>query len=288
MYGGRGPHAAEGVSRGGRPGRGARASSTRVIDRLLLAALPAARSSTASTSSQLLRLSARATPRRRWRAWTSWPRRAGDALCASPGCRRRCRIPGRFYARFTRAAGARSRGGRLLRRPRRPEPRQRAARRRRQHLADRLLLDAHRPRARGHRQARERPEVHHAPAPGRRGARPGLGTGSGTWAGRRTCSCPPPTLRPSSSTIRRSPRPTPPSRACASSAAELLREAGLAGPVSAREYRIAQLRYSAHTLTFEECDARQKRFALGQHLPARESARADPRGAANLSRPCGV
>jgi hypothetical protein len=45
-------------------------------------------------------------------------------------------------------------------------------------------------------------------------------------------------------------------------AAELLREAGLAGPVSAREYRIAQLRYSAHTLSFVECDTRQKRFAL--------------------------
>jgi len=44
--------------------------------------------------------------------------------------------------------------------------------------------------------------------------------------------------------------------------AELLREAGLAGPVSAREYRIAQLRYSAHTLSFVECDTRQKRFAL--------------------------
>jgi hypothetical protein len=45
-------------------------------------------------------------------------------------------------------------------------------------------------------------------------------------------------------------------------AAELLREAGLAGPVPAREYRIAQLRYSAHTLSFVECDLRQKRFAL--------------------------
>ena len=43
--------------------------------------------------------------------------------------------------------------------------------------------------------------------------------------------------------------------------ARLLREAGLAAaPV--REYRIAQLRYSAHTLSFDECDARQKRFAL--------------------------
>jgi nicotinamidase-related amidase len=45
-------------------------------------------------------------------------------------------------------------------------------------------------------------------------------------------------------------------------AAELLREAGLAGPVSAREYWIAQLRYSAHTLSFVECDLRQKRLAL--------------------------
>ena len=44
--------------------------------------------------------------------------------------------------------------------------------------------------------------------------------------------------------------------------AELLREAGLVAPVSAREYRIAQLRYSAHTLSFVECDERQKRFAL--------------------------
>ena len=39
-------------------------------------------------------------------------------------------------------------------------------------------------------------------------------------------------------------------------AAELLRESGLAGPVPAREYRIAQLRYSAHTLSFVECDER--------------------------------
>jgi nicotinamidase-related amidase/aminoglycoside phosphotransferase (APT) family kinase protein len=45
-------------------------------------------------------------------------------------------------------------------------------------------------------------------------------------------------------------------------AADLLREAGLAGTVSADEYRIAQLRYSAHTLSFDECDERQKRFAL--------------------------
>ena len=45
-------------------------------------------------------------------------------------------------------------------------------------------------------------------------------------------------------------------------AAELLREAGLAPPVPAREYRIAQLRYGAHTLSFAECDLRQKRLAL--------------------------
>jgi nicotinamidase-related amidase len=45
-------------------------------------------------------------------------------------------------------------------------------------------------------------------------------------------------------------------------AADLLREAGLPGPVPAREHRIARLRYSAHTLSFEECDLRQKRFAL--------------------------
>jgi hypothetical protein len=44
--------------------------------------------------------------------------------------------------------------------------------------------------------------------------------------------------------------------------AELLREAGLASPVPAREYRIAQLRYAAHTLSFGEPDLRQKRFAL--------------------------
>jgi hypothetical protein len=44
--------------------------------------------------------------------------------------------------------------------------------------------------------------------------------------------------------------------------ARLLREAGLGPGVPAREYRIAQLRYSAHTLGFDECDARQKRLAL--------------------------
>ena len=45
-------------------------------------------------------------------------------------------------------------------------------------------------------------------------------------------------------------------------ASELLREAGLAGFVPARQYWIGQLRYSAHTLTFAESDERQKRFAL--------------------------
>ena len=45
-------------------------------------------------------------------------------------------------------------------------------------------------------------------------------------------------------------------------AAELLCEAGREGPVPAREYRIAQLRYSAHTMSFAECDLRQKRLAL--------------------------
>lgn len=45
-------------------------------------------------------------------------------------------------------------------------------------------------------------------------------------------------------------------------AAEILRECGLTGSVSAQQYWIAQLRYSAHTLTFVESDERQKRFAL--------------------------
>ncbi|HLA77231.1 MAG TPA: phosphotransferase [Vicinamibacteria bacterium] len=45
-------------------------------------------------------------------------------------------------------------------------------------------------------------------------------------------------------------------------ASEVLVAAGLTSAVSAREYRIAQLRYSAHTLSFDECDLRQKRFAL--------------------------
>jgi nicotinamidase-related amidase len=45
-------------------------------------------------------------------------------------------------------------------------------------------------------------------------------------------------------------------------AASLLADAGVAAPAPAREYRIAQLRYSAHTLSFDECDERRKRFAL--------------------------
>ncbi|MBC7541216.1 MAG: phosphotransferase, partial [Candidatus Sericytochromatia bacterium] len=44
--------------------------------------------------------------------------------------------------------------------------------------------------------------------------------------------------------------------------AAMLRDAGLAAPLSARHYWLAQLRYSAHTLTFDESDVRQKRFAL--------------------------
>jgi hypothetical protein len=57
--------------------------------------------------------------------------------------------------------------------------------------------------------------------------------------------------------------------------ADLLREAGLPGPVPAAEYRIAQLRYSAHTLSFDECDLRQKRFALASScLLAERLARA--------------
>jgi nicotinamidase-related amidase len=45
-------------------------------------------------------------------------------------------------------------------------------------------------------------------------------------------------------------------------AARIQKEAGCPGPVPRREYTIAQLRYSAHTLSFDECDDRQKRFAL--------------------------
>jgi hypothetical protein len=44
--------------------------------------------------------------------------------------------------------------------------------------------------------------------------------------------------------------------------ASLLQDAGLTGPVSAKAYWLSQLRYSAHTLTFDECDLRQRRFAL--------------------------
>ncbi len=45
-------------------------------------------------------------------------------------------------------------------------------------------------------------------------------------------------------------------------AARLLAEAGFPLPHPAREYRVAQLRYAAHTLSFDECDQRQKRLAL--------------------------
>ena len=44
--------------------------------------------------------------------------------------------------------------------------------------------------------------------------------------------------------------------------AALLAEAGLRGPVDPRQYHLAQIRYSAHSLTFEECDPRQRAFAL--------------------------
>jgi len=44
--------------------------------------------------------------------------------------------------------------------------------------------------------------------------------------------------------------------------ARLLREAGFQGPVPARQYHVAQYRYAAHSLSFDECDERQKRFAL--------------------------
>ena len=54
-------------------------------------------------------------------------------------------------------------------------------------------------------------------------------------------------------------------------AAELLREAGLTGPVAPGEYRIAQLRYSAHTLSFVEPDLRQKRLALASTCLLAES-----------------
>lgn len=42
----------------------------------------------------------------------------------------------------------------------------------------------------------------------------------------------------------------------------LLQDAGLSSPVSSKAYWLSQLRYSAHTLTFDECDLRQRRFAL--------------------------
>ena len=56
-------------------------------------------------------------------------------------------------------------------------------------------------------------------------------------------------------------------------AAALLREAGLVSPVSSREHRIALLRYSAHTLGFEECDLRQRRFALASSCGHAEALR---------------
>jgi nicotinamidase-related amidase len=44
--------------------------------------------------------------------------------------------------------------------------------------------------------------------------------------------------------------------------AALLSEAGLRGVVGPRQYHLAQIRYSAHSLTFAECDPRQRAFAL--------------------------
>jgi hypothetical protein len=52
------------------------------------------------------------------------------------------------------------------------------------------------------------------------------------------------------------------SHACASSPPSCRANADLGASVSARQYWIAQLRYSAHTLTFTASDDRQKRFAL--------------------------
>jgi hypothetical protein len=43
---------------------------------------------------------------------------------------------------------------------------------------------------------------------------------------------------------------------------ELLLDTGCTAPVSNKAYWLSQLRYSAHTLTFDECDVRQRRFAL--------------------------
>lgn len=58
-------------------------------------------------------------------------------------------------------------------------------------------------------------------------------------------------------------------------AADLLRETGLTGEVPARQYRIAQLRYSAHTTSFEECGLRQKLFALASTCLLAERLLAD-------------
>jgi nicotinamidase-related amidase len=56
--------------------------------------------------------------------------------------------------------------------------------------------------------------------------------------------------------------------------AQLQREARRSAPVPDREYRLAQLRYSAHTLSFDECDLRQKRFALASTCLLAERLRA--------------
>ena len=138
--------------------------------------------------------------------------------------------PGPLLPASPRARPPRARGGRLLRRPRRLEPRERAPRRRRQHLAHRLLLDAAGPRARRRGEARERPEVHHGPARGRRSARPGLRPGAAPRRGRKTCWRPCPILRPGSSATPPWPRPTRRSRACASSGRSSCARPGSRGP----------------------------------------------------------
>lgn len=55
--------------------------------------------------------------------------------------------------------------------------------------------------------------------------------------------------------------------------ARLLGEAGVTAPRSAREYHVAQLRYAAHTLSFDECDDRQKRLALASICRLAEALR---------------
>jgi aminoglycoside phosphotransferase (APT) family kinase protein len=55
--------------------------------------------------------------------------------------------------------------------------------------------------------------------------------------------------------------------------ARLLAEAGVSGPRPAREYHAAQLRYAAHTLSFDECDERQKRLALASTCRLSEALR---------------